>query len=159
MEMQLLGWADGSRLWLMGDDEADFDDEDENGNTPGFLAAGVLGGHKVALPYWPNPVDGATRLRQTNCKADLDGSPQYGWTVMHSHLGEIQVPAGFLSKLPAYTASPLIFWQHCPAGSLEWEDKLATSPTGPIPLPPLEPHPVDPPKPPRRRRWWERIFG
>ncbi len=155
VEMQLLGYADGSRLWLMGDDESGPDDEDPNGNTPGWLAAGVLGRKIVTLPHWPNPIDGATRLRQTNCNADLDGDPRHGWTLMHSHLGERRVPGGYLSRLEAYTSSPLVFWQHCPAGSLTWLDKLATHPTQPVPLPPMEPHPVPAPKPKRKRRWWE----
>lgn len=151
-EMQLLGWADGSRLWLMGDDEAEADDEDENGNTPGFLAAGVLGGRMVTLPRWPNPFDGQTRLRQIGCKADLDGSPSLGWTLMHSHLGERKVAGGYLSRIEPYTASPLVFWQHCPAGSTEWTDKLAAGPLPPI----TEPVVVTvPPRPTKRRRWWE----
>ena len=105
--MQLLGWADGSRLWLMGDDEPGFDDEDPNGNTPGWLAAGVLGGRIVALPAWPNPVDGLERLREVNSRADLDGSPDRGWTLWHSHLGAASGKhattgeAGFVSTLPA----------------------------------------------------------
>ena len=157
-EMQLLGWADGSRLWLMGDDEAEWDDEDQNGNTPGWLLAGVLGGSIVALPKWPNPADGRTRLRQTGCKADLDGSPQFGWTLMHSHLGERKVAGGFLTRLEPYTASALVFWQHCPAGSLVWTDRLATEPTGPVPLPPVPMEPVPTPQPPKRRRPWWRFW-
>ena len=160
-EMQLLGWADGSRLWLMGDDEPDFDDEDQNGNTPGWLLAGVLGGSIVALPKWPNPADGRTRLRQTGCKADLDGSPQFGWTLKHSHLGERKVDGGYLTRLEPYTASALVFWQHCQAGSLAWEDKLAGAPTGPVPLPPVAENPVPypQPKPPKRKPWWRRLFA
>lgn len=157
-EMQLLGWADGSRLWLMGDDEAEFDDEDQNGNTPGWLAAGVLGGRIVALPKWPNPIDGRTRLRQTGCRADLDGGPQFGWTLLHSHLGERKVAGGYLTRLEPYTASPLIFWQHCPAGSLSWVDRLASEPTGPIPIPPVSPVPTPAPKPPKPRKPWWRFW-
>lgn len=147
-EMQLLGWEDGSRLWLMGDDEAEADDEDENGNTPGFLAAGVLGGRMVTLPRWPNPFDGQTRLRQTGCKADLDGSPALGWTLMHSHLGERKVAGGYLSRVEPYTASALVFWQHCPAGSAEWTDKLAAGP-----LPPIT-EPVVVTVPPKKENKW-----
>ena len=151
-EMQLLGWADGSRIWIMGDDDAEFDDEDENGNTPGFLAAGVLGGKIVALPEWPNPFDGLKRLRQTGCRADIDGSPKFGWTVLHSHLGETKVAGGFLSRLEPYTASPLVFWQHCPAGSLVWEDRLRVASDPTIRLPQEEPHPIPPEE--ERRSWW-----
>lgn len=152
-EMQLLGWADGSRLWLMGDDEATMDDEDANGNTPGWLAAGVLGGRIVALPDWPNPADGATRLRQTNCRADLDGTPEKGWTLWHSHLGERRGahPAtgasGFLSHLPPWQGAPLLFHVAIPALAGEWrllapaaigageETGELPAPIFPVPLP------------------------
>jgi hypothetical protein len=132
----------------MGDDEAEADDEDENGNTPGFLAAGVLGGRMVTLPRWPNPFDGQTRLRQIGCKADLDGSPALGWTLMHSHLGERKVAGGYLSRVEPYTASALVFWQHCPAGSAEWTDKLAAGP-----LPPIT-EPVVVTVPPKKENKW-----
>jgi hypothetical protein len=153
-EMQLLGYADGSRLWIMGDDESEFDDEDENGNTPGFLAAGVLGGRMVTLPPWPNPFDGKERLRQTNCKADIDGSPQFGWSLLHSHLGEKKVAGGYLTRLEPYTSAPLIFWQFCPAGSIVWEDKLSGAQPGPIPLPPVHSPEPERPKPQQKCRKW-----
>lgn len=152
-EMQLLGWEDGSRLWIMGDDEPGFDDEDENGNTPGFLAAGVLGGKIVAIPKWPNPVDGKERLRQTNCQADIDGDPEHGWTIFHSHLGEKKIGHGYTTSLPAYTASPLAFWVLVPKGELVWSVKYPGSV--------MHPHEDPPPgggiswTPPRKRRWWE----
>ena len=152
-DMQLVGYADGSRLWLMGNNEAEVEDEDPNGNTPGWLLAGVLGGKIVTLPRWPNPMDGTVRLRQVNCKADLDGDPRTGWTLMHSHLGERKVPGGFLSRLEPYTASPVVFWQFIPAGSLVWQDKLAGAVTGPIPLPPIQ-EPVVVTVPPRKENKW-----
>ncbi len=137
-EFQLLGWEDGSRLCIMGDDESGFDDEDPNGNTPGLLAAGVLGGKIVTLPKWPNPYDGAERLRQTNCQADIDGDPAHGWTLFHSHLGEKQIGTGFTTSLPPYTASPLTFWAECPAGSTVWNIRVpgeVVYPPEPIPSP------------------------
>lgn len=150
-DMDLYGWEDGSRLWTM--------NGDPNGNTPAFILAGTMGKKMVAIPKWPNPVDGLERLRQQKCKADLDGSPQFGWSLLHSHLGEQKVAGGFLTRLEAYTASPLIFWQHCPAGSLSWVDRLASEPTGPIPIPPVSPVPTPAPKPPKRRKpWWRRLF-
>lgn len=148
-EMQLIGLGDGSRVWLMGDDESSFDDEDENGNTPGRLLAGVLGRRLIALPAWPNPVDGAERLRQTNCKADLDGTPEKGWTLWHSHLGQRRGAhpatgeAGFLSTLPPYTGAPLLFWVGILAGDRTWRQlhphavapEPAPGPTPPGPAP------------------------
>lgn len=134
-EMQLLGWADGSRLWIMGDNETELqgkgdpqfdDDEDQNSNTPGFLAAGVLGGKIVALPKWPNPIDGKERIRQMAVRADIDGHPNFGWTLFHSHLGEKKIGEGYTTHLPPYTASPLVFWQLCPVSSAVWKDMLAT---------------------------------
>ena len=136
--MQLLGWQDGSRLWIMGDDEPGLDDEDQNSNTPGLLAAGVLGGRVIALPKWPDPATGVTRLRQTNVMADLDGDPAHGWTLFHSHLGEKQIGTGFTTSLPPYTASPLAFWVECPAGSTVWNIRVpgeVVHPPEPIPLP------------------------
>lgn len=152
-EMQLLGWADGSRLWLMGDDEAGFDDEDPNGNTPGYLAAGVLGGRLIALPRWPNPVDGSERLRQTNSRADLDGAPDLGWTLWHSHLGERRGvhaatgEAGYVSTLAAYTASPLLFHIVILAGDRTWRQVHPRAGT-PAVQPPRPPQPdTKPPGP------------
>lgn len=159
-EMQLLGWADGSRLWLMGDDEAALDDEDDNGNTPGWLAAGVLGGRVIVRPRWPNPVDGLERLRQVNCRADLDGAPDRGWTLWHSHLGERRGvhPAsgepGFVSSIPAYTGAPLLFWVAILAGDRTWRQlhpRLATPPIAPAP--PAHPAPVVAPDFDLTARW------
>lgn len=126
-EYQLLGWQDGSRLSIMGDDP--------NGNTPGLLIAGVLGGKVVALPKWPNPLDGTQRLRQTKCKASVDGDPSHGWTLFHSHLGEKRIGSGFTTSLPAYTASPLAFWVSIPAGSDEWVDMMPGPHVPPDPVP------------------------
>ncbi len=159
-EMQLIGYADGSRLWIMGDDEPGFDDEDQNGNTPGWLLAGVLGGKPVTLPRWPNPADGSTRLRQTGCRADIDGTPETGWTLWHSRLGERLEAGGFISRVEPHT-SAVVFWQLCPAGSLVWVDKLAGADLPPMPAPvpdPTSPGPGKPPKPAtpkpcRRHRW------
>lgn len=165
-EMQLLGWADGSRLWIMGDDETAEDDEDPNSNTPGFLIAGYLGGKVTFIPRWPTKTLNAAgklvdcqHLRQVNCRADVDGNPTVGWTVLHSHLGDEKSSDGrLLSRLAPYTASPLVFWQHCPAGSLSWVDRLASEPTGPIPIPPVSPVPTPAPKPPKRRKPWWRFW-
>ena len=154
-EMQLLGWEDGSRLWLMGDDEPGFDDEDANGNTPGLLAAGVLGGRIVALPKWPNPFDGKERLRQTNCAADLDGDPTHGWTLFHSHLGEKKLGSGFTTSLPPYTASPLAFWVLVESGSLVWSVKYPGSVIHPEPPPVPEPG-TNVPAPGKKPSWIER---
>lgn len=153
-EMQLIGYADGSRLWIMGDDEAAFDDEDQNSNTPGWLLAGVLGRKIVTLPKWPNPADGATRLRQTACRADIDGTPESGWTLWHSHLGERREAGGFLTRLEPYTASPVVFWVHCASGQASWRGMLREGTSMPTPSPTIPPAAPPPPKP-RRRRWWE----
>jgi hypothetical protein len=165
-EMQLLGWEDGSRLWLMGDDEAELDDEDANGNTPGLLAAGVMGGKVISLPKWPDPVSGMTHLRQVNCVADLDGDPEHGWTLFHSHLGDKQLGTGFTTSLPAYTASPLAFWVSCPAGQLDWSVKVPGSVMFPDPPPPVVVPPVPAPVQPKRKRFqcpcsklWRKLRG
>lgn len=150
-EMQLLGWPDGSRLWLMGDDEAELDDEDSNSNTPGWLAAGVLGGQLVILPRWPNPIDGLERLRQTNSRADLDGGPERGWTLWHSALGErrgahpASGAAGYVSTLPPYTTAPLLFHVGILAGDRTWRQLHpgAGAPVAPSPKTPTVPS--DPP--------------
>lgn len=148
--MQLFGWEDGSRLWAMHDDP--------NGNTPGLILAGFLGGRVIAFPKWPDPATGTTRLRQTKCHASLDGDPAHGWTLTHSHLGEKKTAAGFISTLPPYTASPLAFWVECPAGETTWKihhptADLPPSPPAPVPNPgPIAPAP-ETPRP--RRRWWE----
>jgi len=133
---QLLGWADGSRLWVMGGDEPERLDEDDNGNTPGILLAGVLGGRLVWLPKWPDPLSGADHLRQTNTKADVDGSPTEGWMLWHSHFGERRAPNGdgFLSTLLAYTAAPLLFHLVLPAGGTEW-NVLSGPGSSPVPSP------------------------
>ena len=154
-EMQLLGWEDGSRLWLMGDDEPGFDDEDANGNTPGILAAGVLNSKVIALPRWPNPFDGKERLRQTNCAADLDGDPTHGWTLFHSHLGEKKLGSGYTTSLPPYTASPLAFWVLCPQGSTVWEIKYPGSVLHPETPPAPEPG-TNVPAPGKKPSWIER---
>lgn len=157
-DMQLIGYADGSRLWIMGDDEPEQDDEDPNGNTPGWLLAGVLGGRVVTLPEWPNPVNGATRLRQTACRADLDGTPQTGWTLWHSHLGRKKEAGGFLSRCEPHT-SPVVFWLQCPAGKTVWRNMLESGTTLPVPGPTV-PVPGNPPIPPpaekprKRKPWW-----
>lgn len=168
-EMQLMGWADGSRLWAMGDDEPERDDEDENGNTPGRLLGGVLAGRSVTLPEWPNPVDGLVRLRQTNCQADLDGTPMKGWELWHSHLGEKRFPGGgFVSHLAPYTASQLVFWVLIREGDQNWVDMLGGGvPLGAAPKPPeknITPAPPvtvakSPSKRPRRKKWWQKLFG
>ena len=146
-EMQLLGWADGSRLWIM--------EDDPNGNTPGLLIAGVLGGRIVALPAWPNPYNGLERLRQTKCTASVDGSPDTGWTLFHSHLGAKQIGTGFTTSLPAYTASPLAFWVLCPAGSTVWEIKYPGAVLHPEP--PTIPEPgTNVPAPGKKPSWIER---
>lgn len=153
-EYQLIGWQDGSRLSIMGDDEPEFDDEDENSNTPGLLAAGVLGGRVIALPKWPDPASGMTHLRQTDSRADIDGDPSHGWTLFHSHLGEKRIGSGFTTSLPAYTASPLAFWVSIPAGSDEWVDMMPGAHFPPDPVPDSGTT-VPKPKPKRKRRWWE----
>lgn len=146
-DMQLLGWEDGSRLWIM--------EDDPNGNTPGLLVAGVLGGKVVALPKWPNPFDGLERLRQTKCTASVDGSPETGWTLFHSHLGEKRIGTGFTTSLPAYTASPLAFWVLVENGALVWSVKYPSSVLHPDP--PIVPEPgANVPKPGKKPSWIER---
>lgn len=158
-EFQLLGWEDGSRLCIMGDDEPGFDDEDENGNTPGILAAGVQENKVIAIPKWPNPFDGATRLRQTDCRADIDGDPEHGWTLFHSHLGEKKIGSGYTTSIPAYTASPLAFWVECPAGETVWKIRHPASlfhGDDSTPPAPSIPPPSKPTKKPRSS-WIERM--
>jgi hypothetical protein len=160
-EFQYIGWEDGSRLCIMGDDEPGFDDEDENGNTPGLLAAGVLGGKVVSLPKWPNPFDGDERIRQTNCRADIDGDPTHGWTLFHSHLGERKLGDGYTTDLPAYAASPLAFWILIPAGETVWQIKYPGSVVHPPE--PVAPAPVPPAKPKRKPcpcvKLWRKLRG
>lgn len=154
-EFQFLGWEDGSRLCIMGDDEPGFDDEDENSNTPGLLAAGVLGGRVISLPKWPDPATGATRLRQTNVQADIDGDPEHGWTLFHSHLGAKQIGTGYTTSLLPYTASPLAFHVHCPAGELVWK---ILHPSSILHDPVPDPGPIVPaPGKPDRPSWIERM--
>lgn len=154
-EFQLLGWEDGSRLCIMGDDESELDDEDENGNTPGLLAAGVMGGKVVALPKWPNPYNGDERIRQTNCVADIDGDPSHGWTLFHSHLGEKKIGSGYTTSLPAYTASPLAFWVSIHEGSTVWVDMMTDPHVPPADIPPPA-EPGNGPKPKPKPSWIER---
>ena len=128
-EMTLFGWADGSRLWIMGDDEPEFDDEDPNSNTPGLLAAGVLGGQVITAPKWPckdingKPIE---HLRQTNVVADIDGSPIKGWQVKSSHLGDYKLSGtGYMvTDIPSYKPAELIFSIRIPADTglpPQWE--------------------------------------
>ena len=111
-EMCLFGWADGSRLWIMGDDELGLEDEDPNSNTPGILAAGVLGGQIVTAPKWPcrdqngKPIE---HLRQTNVIGDIDGSSVSGWQLKHSHLGDRKVDGYMITDIPSYKPTELIF--------------------------------------------------
>lgn len=161
-EMQLVGYEDGSRLWAMGDDEVEFDDEDQNSNTPGRMLAGVLRRTMIAFPAWPNPVDGVERVRQQNVRADLDGDPVRGFSIWSSHFGSRRGPhpatgeSGFLSELPPYTASPILFWITIKAGDRNWIDKLKN--VTPAPQPGPTPQPTPPagdcgPKP-RKPGWW-----
>ena len=163
-EFQLLGWEDGSRLCIMGDDEPGFDDEDQNSNTPGILAAGVLNSKVVVLPKWPNPYDGEERIRQTNCRADIDGDPTHGWTLFHSHLGERKLGDGYTTDLPAYAGSPLAFWVLVPAGETVWQIKYPGSvvhPPDPVPNPgPVVPAPGKKPrKPCPCVKLWRKLRG
>lgn len=119
-EFQLIGWKDGSRLTIMGDDEPGFDDEDENNNTPGLLAAGTISGKIVSYPIWPNPYDGKDHLRQADCKADIDGMVRGGWRIMHSHLGQKKTLGVFSTDIPSYKPNDLLFHIHCPADSDQW---------------------------------------
>lgn len=117
-EMCLYGWADGSRLWTMGDEEVELDDEDSNSNTPGILAAGVLGGQVVSLPPWPakdahgNEIK---HLRQTAVFADIDGNPRHGWILYHSALGGKPIGSYLVSEIPPYKPDELIFAVRIPS--------------------------------------------
>lgn len=155
--LQLIGWEDGSRLSIMGLDESARVDEDENGNTPGWLAAGVVGGKIVTLPRWPNPFDGKERLRQVACKADIDGTPEIGWSLWHSHLGETPgAVGGYVTLLRAYRASPIAFWLECPRGETVWQVREPRQMVYPAPIPPpAEPGTIPPKAGKKRRRWWE----
>jgi hypothetical protein len=154
--MQLLGWRDGSRLWLMGDDEEERDDEDENSNTPAWLAAGLMGDELFALPIWPDPLSGSRHLRQTNTVADLDGEPRNGWTLWHSHLGQRREAGGFTSNLPPYWPDGLLFHVVVHAGNPNWQVLLPWS-NAPEFGPPEETTAPVPVKP-RRRGFWRRLF-
>ena len=162
-EMQLIGYEDGSRLWAMGDDEVEFDDEDENGNTPGWLLAGVLRRKMVARPQWPNVIDGITRVRQANVKADLDGDPIRGFTIWSSHFGDRRGAhpatgeAGYLSELAPYTDSPILFWVVIKAGDRNWIDKLKNVTPRPTPAPAPGPGPSSPAPSSPRLTFWQKI--
>lgn len=148
----LYGWEDGSRLATMGADEEERVDEDDNGNTPGSLLKGILGGRFVALPFFPDPHSGETKIRQDAVEADIDGSPERGWTLWHSKLGAERHPSGrgWLSRVAPYTASRLHFAIRIPAGSLDWVDLLRSSSPAPAPPAPPLPSPAPRPAPPRR---------
>lgn len=149
--MELIGWKDGSRLWLMGSDQVELVDEDENSNTPGVLLAGVLNHKKVELP--PYPANGITHLRQTQVFADIDGSPRDGWVLTHSHLGEELGAAGYrLSRVVGYKPDEVIFRIRIIAGNPVWMmiDKAVEN-EPPIYTPIYQ-------KPTKKRGWLSRLF-
>lgn len=155
-EMCLYGWSDGSRLWTMGDDEVELDDEDQNSNTPGILLAGVLGHHTITLPRWPcktwtgRDEVAVDHLRQTQVFADLDGNWNSGWTLYHSHLGDAHnTSTGYmLSMVLSYRPQDLIFAIRIPGDEAGfdypvWHNMLHNSNTGapqfPAPTGPVKP--------------------
>lgn len=150
--MELIGWKDGSRAWIMGEDQEKLVDEDENSNTPGVLFAGMINHKPVELP--PFPANGITHLRQTAVVADIDGSPEKGWILLHSHLGDKSKYGKFLvSSVAPYKPDEVIFWVRIPSGSLSWVFVEAT------PIVPMR-TPIVPPKEPvtKKRGWLSRLF-
>ena len=152
VDMQLVGYADGSRIWVMGSDEPEFVDDDPNGNTPGRLIGGVLRRRVVSYPRWPNPPDGLEHLRQVNCRGDVDGSPAKGWTIWHSHLGDARGKnpatgeAGFVTFVPPYLDAPLLFHYLIRAGERRWLRLYPNENTQPgLPKPPATPPTTPPP--------------
>lgn len=165
-EIQLIGYGDGSREFVLGDDETEFDDEDENGNTPARVYASIRGGRFECAPRWPNPANGLDHLRQKNVRTDIDGSPAKGWSVWSSDLGAKKSGDGFVTEIEAYRSAPVVFHVLILEGDLNWRDLLAggiptgqspdeTSPT-PVPAPPAQPQ--KPPHRPRKKKWWEKLF-
>ena len=107
--IQMMGWADGSRAFAMGTDEAEFVDDDPNSNTPGVLFFGCFGGKIIMAPGDPNPHDGKTRIRQKNVISDMDGTPHFGWVVVSNMIGNKE-GNNFFTQIPAYVGSKLEFW-------------------------------------------------
>lgn len=156
---QYLGWEDGSRLCVMGNDEPEFVDEDPNSNTPGVLAYGVLGGRICYLPEWPNPINGAVKIRQQNMRADAD--IEGGQIVLlHSHIGRSHTQNGYLRTVRDLPTSPLLFHLVQPRWG-EWRS-FVEPPTHPVPgdpQPPTRPTPPTPSDPtPPRPSLWQRII-
>lgn len=156
---QFIGWEDGSRVCIMGGDEEELVDEDQNGNTPGVMWYGVLNGTIYSYPEWPNPRDGRTRIRQQNMFADIDGNTDKGWTLLHSAIGRLKHISGkFITNIPAYKGSKLIFHKQLnPSGELV--DLLntgnggTTTPPDDPPVPPVEPSGGNKPS------LWEKIWS
>jgi hypothetical protein len=147
----LYGWADGSRLGIMGKDSPEVEDEDDNGNTPGSLARAIFKGRFVVAPI------ARERIRQKKAKADIDGNPSIGWTLKHSMLGDTRGPDGdFLTFIPPYREAALEFAILIPAGDPDGWTFLNFE--GEPTAPPAVPGPgATPPKAgkPKRKRWWE----
>lgn len=149
--VQYLGWEDGSRLFVMGMDEAEPVDDDTNNNTCGVLLYGVLDGRLVFVPEWPNPVDGDDRIRQTPVFADADGSPETGWSVVHSHIGRERFGTHWITRVGA-KPDGLLFHLKCEAGG-EWTVEWPVG--GGEPETPEVPEP----KPPKEKPSWIEKMG
>lgn len=152
----LFGWADGSRLGIMGADEPERRDEDDDNNTPGTLLKGVLGGKLVVAPRFPDPLSGLEHLRQTAVEADIDGNASSGWSLWHSKLGERRAPdGGFLTRVEPYTGSPLEFAILIPAGDPAGWRYLTPGGIPNEPAPPPTPPPA--PAPAEPTSWREKV--
>ena len=143
---QFIGYADGSRICIMGADDGDeFVDEDLNGNTPGVLLYGSSHGRKVMAPACPAPNGGFDRIRQTNVKGDVDYMPGLrGWLLRHSHVGVVKKGEYWETFTPEPTAEKTFHYQIDPDGAKT--DHMPSQ----VPAPPPGPTPPPTPAPPKK---------
>lgn len=157
-DFEFRAYADGSRVCIMGSDETEFDDEDDNGNTLGFLLVKVDHGTGRVESYPEHPAPNlwldrskpapanATRIRQTSAAADIDRHPSgKGWRLLHSLIGRAKADGYWETDIAEPTAPLIGAWRAPKDREGGWERIDGEETLDPSPMVPPDPVAVNPP--------------